>query len=66
MEATPATSNAPGMTGTDGEKGRTLAGKRPSATGPRSGQVSAHTETDAQEDWSLATADPAFWLKEID
>jgi hypothetical protein len=66
MEATSATSNAPGMTGTDGRKGRTLTGKRSSAADPRSDQAGVRKETDAQEDWSLATADPAFWLKEVD
>ncbi len=67
MEATPAKSSAPDVAGTGGTEGRTLAGKSSSVVGSRSVGVGAHKETDAQEDWSsLATADPALWLKEVD
>jgi hypothetical protein len=67
MEAKPATSNAPGMGGTDGKEGLPLTGKRSSAAGPQNAQAGVHKEGDAQEDWaSLATSDPAFWLKGVD
>jgi len=60
MEATPARSNAPGAT--DGKEGQTLAGKKTSAAD--TAQDGVRKGTDAQEDWaSLATTDPAFWLK---
>ncbi len=61
MEAKP---SAPDVAGTNGTEGRTLAGKRSSVAGAR---VGAHKETDTHEDWSsLAAADPALWLKEVD
>ncbi len=67
MEATPAKSSAPDVAGTSGTEGRTLAGKRSSVAGSRSARVGAHKETDTHEDWSsLAAADPALWLKEVD
>lgn len=35
-------------------------------TRPRGLQIKGIEETDAQEDWlHAATADPAFWLKEV-
>ena len=67
MEVTPAKSNVPGMVGADGKEGRTLTRKKPSVAGPRSARVSVHKETETNDDWSsLATADPAFWLKGVD
>ncbi len=42
------------------------ADRAPSPTRPRSVQKEGIEETDAGEDWlHAATADPAFWLKEI-
>lgn len=65
MEATPAASNTSDITGTDGKEGRVSDHKR--FVGPRSASAGVHKEADAQEDWpSLATADPAFWLKGLD
>ncbi len=67
MEATPAKPSAPDVAGTNGTEGRTLAGKRSSVAGSWSARVGTHKEMDTREDWSsLATADPALWLKEID
>lgn len=67
MEAKPATSNAPGTGRMDGKEGLPLTGKRSSAAGPHDAQAGVHKEKDAQEDWaSLATLDPAFWLKGVD
>lgn len=67
MEATPASSNTSDIAGTDGKEGRVSDRKRFSVAGPRSASAGVHKETDAQEDWpSLATADPAFWLKGLD
>ena len=67
MEATPAKPGAPDVAGTNGTEGRTLAGKRSSVAGSRGARVGAHKETDTQEEWtSLAAADPALWLKEVD
>jgi hypothetical protein len=51
----------------DGKEGLPLMGKRSSAAGPQNVQAGVHKERDAQEDWaSLATSDPAFWLKGVD
>jgi hypothetical protein len=64
MEATPAKPSAPDVVGTNSTEGRTPAGKPSSVAGPRN---RARNETDTQEDWpSLATTDPALWLKEVD
>ena len=67
MEAKPPTSNAPDTGTMDGKEGLPLMGKRSSAAGPQNAQAGVHKERDAQEDWaSLATSDPAFWLKGVD
>ena len=37
------------------------------STGPRGMRIVYLEESEAQEDWlSVATADPAFWLKRVD
>ena len=44
----------------------TTADRAPSPAHPRGVEKEGIEETDAQEDWlHAATADPAFWLKEI-
>lgn len=63
MESTPAASNTSDAVGTDGKERRTLVREGFSVAGPRG----ARKEKDAREDLpSLATADPAFWLKGLD
>ena len=67
MEAKPATSNAPSTGRMDGKEGLPLTGKRSSAAGSQDAQAGVRKKGDAQEDWaSLATSDPAFWLKGVD
>ena len=64
MEATPAKPSAPDVVRMNSTEGRTPAGKPSSVAGHRN---RARDETDTQEDWpSLATTDPALWLKEVD
>jgi len=66
MEGTPVTPNPRGSSRSGGKNGRTrkyFANKSPVA-GPRSARVSPTRGPTVQEDWlSLATTDPAFWLK---
>jgi hypothetical protein len=64
MEATPAKPSAPDVVGTNSAERRTPAGKTSFVAGSRNRVCK---ETDTQEDWpSLATTDPALWLKEVD
>lgn len=68
MEAARVPANFYGLPGTDGEDdkiGRPSANEPP-LTGPRSAQHNTEG-LNTQEDWlPLASADPTFWLKEID
>jgi hypothetical protein len=61
MEAKP---NRPGVAGMDHEERRFFRGS------PDKSPMTTHypqTGTEPEEDWmSLATGDPAFWLKECD
>ncbi len=57
---------SPGMVGTYSRKGRSPVDEAPSAAGRRGTRVSIAKEPNAQKDCSsVATADPAFWLKGV-
>lgn len=66
MEGTPVTQDPRRSSRSGGKNGGTrkyFANESPVA-GPRSTRVSPTRRPNVQEDWlSLATADPAFWLK---
>lgn len=64
MEATPAESNPHIIARTDGGGARTSGDESSSVANPRVVRTGATKETYSNEDWlSLASADPAFWLK---
>lgn len=64
MEATPITH---GTARRDGRNARILADEGPSVAGSRSAPSGGVEKTDVQEDWLyLATADPSFWLRDVD
>jgi hypothetical protein len=65
MEATP---NTHGTAKREGRRARRiLADEGPSVASSENKRNGAAKNTDAQEDWlSLATADPSFWLRDVD
>jgi hypothetical protein len=64
MEATPDTH---GTVRRDGRRARIPADEGPSVAGSRNVQTGGVAKTDVQEEWlSLATADPSFWLRDVD
>lgn len=64
MEATP---NTRAVAESNDRQARTFADKRLSVAGPGNARADGAKDEHAQEDWlSLATADPASWLKEVD
>lgn len=67
MEATPAGSNPHIIARIDGGGARTSRDERSSVANPRVVRTGTTKETYNNEDWlSLASADPAFWLKGTD
>ncbi len=66
MSITPSTPDVPGAPGTEREEG--VASLAPTNEGPAASDllgIGAVSETGIEEDWaSIATGDPAFWLKD--